>query len=253
MSTEHLIALMFVIAIASYVQTVTGFGLGMIVMGAASGFDLAPVPVVAAVVSLLTLVNSAVALPGKMHLVDWPAARALLLGVLPSIVAGVMLLNYLNDSASTLLKFMLGGVIAYSGVVFALRPAQHAKRSPNRSFFVCGIFSGLAGGLFGMAGPPAIFHFYRQPMDLAVVRHMLLLVFAFTSSTRTLFLGVTGALTSDIWMLASMAALLVALATAAGRHYPPPLPPLTMRRIAFGILIVIGAGLMVSAVSETNF
>lgn len=253
MSIEHLTALMFVIAIASYVQTVTGFGLGMIVLGATSGFDLAPVPVIAAVVSLLTLVNSAVALPGRMHLVDWPAARALLMGVVPSIVVGVLLLDFLNSSASTLLKFLLGSVIAGSGILFTLRPTQHSKRSSNSSFFACGLFSGLAGGLFGMAGPPAIFHFYRQPMELAVVRHMLLLVFAFTSTTRTIFLWVTGALSTEILLLAAMATLLVVLATAAGKHYPPPLSPMTMRRIAFGILIVIGIGLMVSAVSETNF
>lgn len=250
MSIEHLAALMFVIALASYIQTVTGFGLGMIVMGATSGFDLAPVPVVDAVVSLITLVNSAVALPGRMHLADWRAARAVLLGVIPSIVGGVLLLDYLNNSASTLLKFLLGAVIAYSGVVFAMRPTQHPKRSPDGSFFVCGLFSGLFGGLFGMSGPPAIFHFYRQPMDLAVVRHMLLLVFAFTSTTRTVYLGATGELTHEIWMLAAMAALLVALATAAGRHYPPPFAQVTMRRIAFGILILIGAGLMASALSE---
>ncbi|PLX73301.1 MAG: hypothetical protein C0607_13880 [Azoarcus sp.] len=253
MSIEHLTALMFVIAIATYIQTVTGFGLGMIVMGATSGLELAPVPVVAAVVSLITLVNSAVALPGRMHLVDWRAARAVLLGVIPSIVAGVLLLNYLNSAASIILKLLLGAVITYSGVVFALRPTQHAERSPDRGFFVCGLFSGLFGGLFGMAGPPAIFHFYRQPMDLAVVRHMLLLVFAFTSATRTVYLGINGELTREIWILAAIAALLVALATAAGRHYPPPLAQVTMRRIAFGILILIGAGLVVSALSELAF
>lgn len=247
MSMEHMTALMFVIAVASYVQTVTGFGLGMIVMGATSGFGLAPLPLVAAVVSLLTLVNSAVALPGRMHLVDWPAARAILFGVLPSIVAGVVLLDYLNSTASTLLQFLLGAVITYSGLVFALRPTQLPRRSPDRSFFVCGLTSGLFGGLFGMAGPPAIFHFYRQPMELAVVRHMLLLVFAFTSSTRTVYLGATGELTKEIWILAAMAALLVALATAAGRHYPPPVSPLTMRRVAFALLLLIGLSLMGSA------
>lgn len=248
MSIDTLIPLLAVIVVATYFQTVTGFGLGMIVMGATNGFDLAPMPLVAAVISLVTLVNSGVALPGRLHLIDWPAARAVLLGVLPSIVAGVMLLDYLSSSGSMVLKFLLGATITYSGVVFALKPTQLAERSSDRSFFLSGLFSGLSGGLFGMAGPPVIFQFYRQPIELPAVRCMLLLVFAFTSSTRTVFVATQGGLTRDVWLLAAFSVLLVALATFAGRRYPPPVAPATMRRVTFSVLIVIGISLMVSAI-----
>lgn len=249
MSIDNLIPLLAVFALASYFQTVTGFGLGMIVIGVTSGFALAPLPVVAAVVSLVTLVNSGVALRGRLHLIDWRAARAVLAGVLPSIALGVLLLDYLSASAANTLKFLLGAAITYSGVVFALRPAQLAERSPDRSFFVTGLFSGLFGGLFGMAGPPAIFHFYRQPMDLAAVRCMLLLVFTFTSVGRVIFVGFRGGLTADVWLLTGFAVLFVALATLAGRRYPPPLGPMTMRRIAYSVLILLGLGLMATAVA----
>jgi uncharacterized membrane protein YfcA len=249
MSIETIVALLAVIAVGAYFQTVTGFGLGMIVMGVTSGFDLVPIALVAAIVSVVTLVNSAVALPGKLHHIDWPAARAVLAGVVPSIVVGVLLLDYLSSTAASLLQFLLGGVIIYSGVVFALRPAQLAERSSNRSFFVSGFFSGLFGGLFGMAGPPVIFHFYRQPFELVVVRNMLLLTFAFTAGTRTVFVGTQGLFTSEVWLVIGLTVPLVALATAAGRRYPPPLGPATMRRLAFGVLVVIGAGLVMTTIS----
>lgn len=247
MGIETLIPVLAVIVIGTYFQTVTGFGMGMIVMGVTSGFDLAPMPLIATVISLLTLVNSGVALPGRLHLIDWPAARAVLFGVVPSIVAGVMLLDYLSASSSMVLKFLLGATITYSGVVFALKPTQLPERSSDRSFLLSGLFSGLSGGLFGMAGPPVIFHFYRQPMDLSAVRCMLLLVFAFTSGTRTVFVATQGGLTPDVWLLTAFSVLLVALATYVGRHYPPPLAPATMRRLAFSVLIVIGISLMGSA------
>jgi len=244
-----LAALVATIAFGTYFQTVTGFGLGMIVMGAASAFALAPLPEVAAVVSLVTLVNSAVVLHGRLGMVDWPAARAILLGVVPSIVVGVLLLDYLSDSAAQVLKFLLGATITCSGIVFALRPAVLARRSGNASFFASGIFAGLFGGLFGMAGPPVIFHFYRQPMALEAVRGMLLLVFAFTSATRTVFVGLQGGLTAQVWLLAGAAIAFAALSAVLGRRFPPPLPAATMRRIAYGTLILIGASLMGSAVS----
>lgn len=246
---DPLLPLLAVIAFSTYFQTVTGFGLGMIVIGVTNGLDLAPVAVVAAVISLVTLVNSAVALPGRLHLIDWPAARAVLYGVMPASVAGVLLLGYLSSSAADVLKFLLGAVIAYSGVSFALKPKVLPERSSNRGFFICGVLAGLSGGLFGMAGPPAVYHLYRQPMDVLVVRCMLMLVFTFTSVSRTLFVATQGGLTAEVWLLTAFSVLLVALATYAGRRFPPPFSPLTMRRIAFATLLLIGLSLMFSAVA----
>lgn len=244
MSIDTAAALLGVIAVGTYFQTITGFGLGMIVIGVSSGFDLAPISLVAAIISLVTLMNSAVALPGKLHHIDWPAARYVLAGVLPSAVAGVLLLEYMSTTAATLLQLLLGLTIIYSGVVFMLRPAPLAQRSSNGSFFLSGFLSGLFGGMFGMAGPPVIFLFYRQPFDLATVRHMLLLTFAITAGTRTIFAGTQGTFTPEVWALIGFTVPLVALATFAGRRYPPPFSQTTMRRIAFGVLVVIGGGLV---------
>ncbi len=63
---------LIVVGFAVYFQTVTGFGMGLIVMGLAGGLAVAPLPIVAAVVSLMTLANCAVALPGRLHHVHWP-------------------------------------------------------------------------------------------------------------------------------------------------------------------------------------
>lgn len=250
MSIETIAALLAVIAIATYFQTVTGFGLGMIVMGVTSGFDLAPIALVATLVSLVTLVNSGVALRGRLHQIDRRAAVAVLLGALPSVAVGLMLLEYLSSTASNLLQMLLGVAITYSGIVFALRPTRLATRSPDSSFFISGFASGLFGGLFGMAGPPVIFHFYRQPFELATVRSMLLLVFAFTAGMRTIFVAWEGMLTTEVWMIAAITLPLVALSTVIGRRYPPRWSAPTMRRIAFSVLIVIGIGLMFSAGSS---
>ena len=250
MSVEALAAVLAFIALGTYFQTVTGFGFGMIAIGASSGLGLTSVAVVAAAVSLLTLVNGAVALKGRFHHVDRPAALAVLLGVVPATIAGVMLLNYLSESAALLLKFLLGGVVAFSGALFAMRPTQLELRSHNAGFFTSGVLAGLFGGAFGMPGPPVILHFYRQPMEPVVVRSMLILIIAAASAMRTVYVGFQGGLTYDVWLITGLAAMLVALATAAGRRFPPPLPPVVMRRIAFSVLIFIGVSLMAAAISE---
>lgn len=247
METTTLLVLILILAVASYFQTVTGFGLGMIVMGATSGMGLVPVATVAAVVSLVTLANSMVALPGRTRDIDWRAARAATVGILPAIVGGVLLLDYLSATAAGVLQLLLGIVIIQGSIGFALRPVQLDERSSDFSFAASGFFSGLSGGLFGVAGPPLIFQFYRQPMDPVTVRNMLLLLFSVTSATRSLYLGVQGRLDAEIWTLVGFAVPVVALATFVGRRYPPPLPARTMRRIVFTVLILIGAYLVMSA------
>lgn len=244
MNIETLLPLLAVVALATYFQTVTGFGLGIIVMGATSWLGLAPVTTVAAVVSLFTLANSAVALPGKLQHVDRRAAGAASLGVLPAIPAGVLLLEYLSASASNILQLLLGVVILHVSVSFAFRPATLAKRSSDRGFFGSGFLSGLSAGLFGVAGPPLIFHFYRQPMEPVAVRNTLLLLFAMTSGTRALFLAVQDRFNPEIWVLTALTIPVVALATLVGRRYPPALPHRVMRRIVSGVLLTLGACLV---------
>ncbi|MDR3382115.1 sulfite exporter TauE/SafE family protein [Cupriavidus basilensis] len=244
MTAEHLLPLLALMGAASYFQTVTGFGLGMIVMGATSGLDLAPVATVATLVSLVTLANSAVALPGKLHHIDWRAVGAATLGILPSVVVGVLILDYLSSAAAGILQWLLGAVVLYGGVSAALRPAPLPRRSGNRSFFVSGILGGLLSGMFGVSGPPLIFQFYRQPLSLVEIRCALILVFTATSVTRTLFSAWQGQLSAEIWMQAALAVPVVALTTMAARRFPPPLSAVATRRIAFGVLVVMGGYLM---------
>lgn len=244
LSAGALAVLLAVIAIGAYFQTITGFGMGMIVMGVASGFGLVSLGTMAAVISLMTLANSVVALPGKLHHIDRRAAAAAMIGIVPATIAGVLLLQYLTGTAANLLRLLLGVVIIHGGITFARNPIPLAERSPDRGFFLSGLLSGLTDGLFSIAGPPLIFQFYRQPMEPVAVRNMLLLLFAITSGARTVFLGVQGRLSAEIWFLTAFAVPVVAIATFAGRHYPPPIAPVLKRRIVFSVLILIGISLV---------
>lgn len=229
---------------AGYFQTVTGFGLGMIVMGLAGGLGIVPLTSVVAVVSLMTLVNCAFALPGRLHHVYWPTVRAAVIGLVPTIIVGVLLLNYLSDSASAVVQMLLGVVILYGGVALLLKPRHQEKVSGSASFTVFGGLSGFLGGLFEIAGPPLIYHYYRQPLNANYIRNTLLLLFAVSSGVRTLFVVGQGQMTMEILLLTAWAFPVVVAGTFLGRYWPPPLSASTMRRLVFVILILIGVSLI---------
>src|SRR5699024_12777587 len=112
--------LLFIVVLGTYFQTVMGFGLAMIVIGISSGLELTSVPFIATVVSIISLANSGLALRNHIQHIHWECTNTTLLGVVPSSILGVLLLNYLNVQAKYILEFLLGLIIVYSGVIFAL-------------------------------------------------------------------------------------------------------------------------------------
>ncbi len=71
------------------------------------------------------------------------------------------------------------GVIR-AGLSLCSNPKTRKDRSATVSFLLSGLVHGAPGGLFGMAGPPIVYHLYRQPFTLDLVRSTLLMVFACT-------------------------------------------------------------------------
>ncbi|MGB0958468.1 MAG: hypothetical protein ACPGUF_08345, partial [Litorivicinus sp.] len=89
----HWIGLLLAIVLGAYVQTLSGFALGMLVMGFATGFDLAPIAYTAMLVSASAFLNSALGLQKHWSHIPWTSARWLLLLQIPFMVAGVYALN----------------------------------------------------------------------------------------------------------------------------------------------------------------
>lgn len=243
-----LLTTLAIMAVAGYLHTVSGFGLGMIVMGAAGGFGVASVPVLAAVVSLVTLVNSAVALPGGWHDLGWRRVTALTVGIVPFIMVGVWALSWLSATFTVLLTLLLGTLVLYGGISIGLHPRPRHQVSASWTFAVSGALTGLCGGLFGVPGPPVIYHCYRQPLPMDTIRLLLILCFGITSGVRTLFVASQGNLTMDVWGLALWSMPVVALVTWLGRRYPPPCSAKVMRQAAMLTLIGLGAAIMLKSI-----
>src|SRR5690606_34403265 len=226
-----LIPFALVVLFAVYFHTVTGFGLAMIIMGLASG--MVSVATLASVISIVTLMNSGVALRGNLHHVPWKATAPMAIAVLPASVLGVVLLDYLSSEAADVIQILLGLVIAYGGLSLAWRPRPLTEVSGMGSFAWFGFLGGLIGGMFSIPGPPMIFQLYRQPLTLAQIRTALIFLNAVIAGARTLFVAAQGQLHMQELVLSAICLPLVALATLAGKHYPPPFSPEAMRRIAF--------------------
>lgn len=244
MALDILLPFMVIIAVATYVQTVAGFALGMIVMGAVTTFNLVPIAFTSVVIGAVTLINSVTVLKGNIRAVEKGLVAKTALGIVPGLILGLWLLDYMSASLSEQLKLLLGGTIIAAGLIIALKPAPLSQPSAAPAFTAAGVASGILAGLFSMGGPPLVYLYYRQPLDLAAIRLCLLSIFLVSSIGRLSLVGIQGGLTLDMLLYSLLCIPVVTFATWVGKRYPPPLSPLSMRRVAFGLLIVIGSSLI---------
>ncbi len=242
-----ILAFWTIAAIAAWVQTLTGFALGLILMGATGALGLMPVPQAAAITSLLVVVNAVIVLMQGWRDVDRPALRLIMTGALPALIAGFLLLNWLAGTALGLLQFLLGVAVAGSAAQLAARPSLRKTRSSPASFLLSGVLGGMMGGLFATTGPPVIWQLYRQPMPLAAVRVTLVSVFLLTQSLRAGLVIGTGGITLPLLISAAGAAPSIVLGTWLARRFPPPVETATIRKLALLLLFMSGLSLIFSS------
>lgn len=235
-------------AIGAYVQTLTGFAFGLIMMGSIALVGLLPLPDAAAMVGMLTLVNATqMLIQGGWREVARRELRLILVASLPSLFVGYALLEWMADTRADLLKIGLGLVIMLSSLQLAIRPAGLAKPSSGASYVGFGVISGLMSGLFATGGPPLVYHLFRQPMPHERIRETLVTAFGAAQAVRIVVVVTSGNLPAISPVALILAVPTVILSTFAARRWPPALSQRTMRRSVFVLLFLSGLSLALPA------
>ncbi len=209
---------------------------------------LLSLPDAAMIVSVLTLVNATQMLGKGWRDVAWRELAFVMTSSVPLLFVGYWLLEWLAGTRADLLRLVLGLVIIVSSLQLARKPEPLAKRSRDGSFFFFGGIAGLMGGMLSTAGPPLVYHFYRQPMALVKVRETLVTVFALNAVFRISLVVVSNDLPAGSTLTGLLAIPAVMAATYAARRWPPPVSSNTMRRIVFILLFLSGVSLGAPAV-----
>ncbi|MFA7386031.1 MAG: sulfite exporter TauE/SafE family protein [Thiohalobacteraceae bacterium] len=247
MPLPELLGFVLIATLGSFVQALSGFALGLIVLGSVTVLQLAPIPFTAAVISMISLVNGAWVLARHPRAIEWRSVGWAGLGLLPAIGLGLALLARLDSEWPQFLRQLLGVVILVAGGLLMLRPRPKPQPSGRLGTLASGVAGGLLGGLFSTAGPPVVFHLYRQPWSLVSIRSTLLATFAISTLARILWQSARGEL---VWPMVEMAlycTVPVLLAAYGGARLAPRIGLQRMRRLAFALLALTGFGLLLPA------
>jgi uncharacterized protein len=236
------------VAVATSAQRMTGFALALILLGLTSLLHLVPLRDVANVAMVLSLANAAIVMRSPHTSVDWPMLRTTALGSLVGVAAGVALLGWLDAAMVMVLRLLLGIVIVACALIVLLRTKALPQRSSEVSFAGFGLLSGVLGGLFSASGPPLVYQFYRQPLDLDVLRDTLTGTLAISSLLRLVMVLPTGQFSARAFMLTLLALPLTVAITWWFQRHPPRWSRSAVLKLVCALLVVTGAGLIGPAI-----
>lgn len=248
MSPAVLAAFLVLAGLSAYVQTLTGFAFGLIMMGAVALANLMPLPDAAAIIGALTLVNAAQMLSRGWRHVAWREWRLVMIASTPMVVVGFLALQWLAAERLDALRLVLAAVILVASVQILKTPKPEAAPPRDASYVAAGLASGLMGGLFSTGGPPVIYRLYTSHLPLVTIRETLVAIFAVNATMRLSLVFGTGFQPPTSAWSGLLAVPVVILATAAARRWPPPISPTRLRIVVCALLAASGAALALPAV-----
>lgn len=252
MTGLHIAGFLLCVVIATGAQSVTGFALALILLGLTGLFELAPLPDVANVATVLSLANAAIALRRTHESVDVPVMRYTVAGSLFGVAAGVALLAWLSANVVMLLRLLLGVVVIACAIVVLVRTHPLPQRSSRASFHGFGFLSGVLGGLFSASGPPLVYQFYRQPLALDTIRDTLVASLAAAGVLRLAMVVGSGQFNlRSAWMCAVALPVSISVTWWMKRH-PPAWDRGMVLKIVCALLIVTGIGLIAPALGALS-
>lgn len=248
---EHL-AFIACAVLATVAQSVSGFALGLLLIGMVEVFGLAPLADVSVAVSILTCINALFTLrPGSPRL---PAAqlRPLLLASLLCVPLGALALTLLAKGEVAVLKLALGVLVLLSSLTLLLPARPGRAPSPGWAFWATGSATGVLSGMFATGGPPLVHLLYRQPTTFEHIRNTLVLVFTANAALRIVVLLLFGGITRNALLLTAECVPVIMLLSHWLVRHPIRLPPRATRLVVVLLLLIAGASLVGHGLLQLN-
>jgi len=245
MLLETLVPMFILLGFATILQTLSGFGFGLMVVSSFTLFNLLPLTATTFLISVLGLVNSSSIVVKNIHLIHRKAFTLVLLGGVPFIAVGYALLEFFSTGLAVWLNILLGVAILTCCLLLIIKRSQAMASGKGWGFLLSGALGGVLGGLFSTFGPPVVFQCYRQNWPVHEIRYTLLAIFSVTALIR-LAMVPFGTLPDNTTVISTLIAIpLILVFTRLGRLLAARIEPSRVRFIAISTLALSGITLII--------
>jgi len=227
-----------IVAAASFVQGLAGFGIGLVAL-AFLPFVIAPLDAIVLTTLYATLFCGVIFIPLRRDFLP-SGVDALVVGSVLGTPLGVWVLASVS---ATMLARLIGSVLV---LIVALEwSGRSPRRLPGRAWgFAAGVLSGAVGGAVGTPGPPAIVYMAAQGWSARTIKANLQAFLVVNQLVILVGYWWAGLLTREVGRLAAVFAVPAVTGLLAGMRLFNVVDAVRFRRVVFAILLASGVALL---------
>jgi uncharacterized membrane protein YfcA len=227
-----------IIAAASFVMGLAGFGIGLVAL-AFLPFVMAPATAIV-LVTIYSVVAALVILAPLRRDVVLPRLVDLLIGMVAGVPPGVWVIATLSPEA---LRRLIG-VILVAVVLLELFGTLPSRLPERRWAFIAGFLAGVIGAAAGTPGPPVVIYATTQEWSPRTIKANLQLFFLANEVVVLVGYWWAGLMTSDVGRLALGFALPALAGIGVGVAVGNRIDRARFRRVVFVVLFLSGLVLL---------
>lgn len=221
---------------ASFVQRVSGFGFGIVVMTLLPALMPTYGEATALSGSLAIVAAAITAIKMRRHL-NWSMLWPILLAFTFVSLGAIHVVALLYSDT---LKRILGAVLVLTSLYFFFLDGKFRIRPSRTMGLSMGVLSGLMGGLFAMQGPPAVVYFISSTKTKEEYTALTQWYFFLGNSLMTLFRWREGFVTANVGKLWLVGCAGVLLGLFLGSKLYQYISVRWLRRAVYLVLLVSG-------------
>lgn len=236
MTVWTLIFLLAITTAASFIQRVTGFGFGIVVMTVLP-YLLPSFGEATALSGLLAVFTSLIPAVRMYRFLHWRKMWVILLTFLAVSWVAVQLVSRVDGR---LLKHILGGVLIATSLYFIFVNGRIHLRPTVPVQLGMGSLSGVMGGLFAMQGPPAVIYFMGCADGKGEYLALTQWYFLIGNTVMSLYRAASGFTTAVVLRMWALALPAVFLGLWLGARVFARLHADVLRKVVYAFLAVAG-------------
>jgi len=241
MSVLELIGIASAMAIAAFVQSISGFGLALLSVPLMSLFTDVRLSVV--VVNLIGLVTTSAQAWKEREHADAPLAVRVTVAVIIGMPLGLVAFLFMSE---TYLKVGLGIVVLF--VTLLLMRGFTLRSTTRTADWLLGGASGALSTSVGTNGPPLVFLFQARQMPQEIFRATISRVFILSNIVTVIIFASAGKITVDSIVAAAVSLPVLVIAISAGFWTRRFVNQQRFRILVLTLLVISGLSTIVSAI-----
>lgn len=238
-----LILIAAVSLIASFTQSVTGFGFGIVAMVFLPFF--LPYTEANFLSSLLSTVTSAIVLITVFKKISW---KNLVFPLIGSLVFNYLAITFVKNAANDLLTLILGIGLFGLSVYFFFFSNKIKIRATWYTGLIAGSISGIMSGLFSIGGPPVVIYYLQSEDDTDSYLATISAYFVISGIISVTMKAFSGFVTEGIWLGIAVGLIGMLLGSLLGNLTRHKTNPKIIKKSVYAVMAVSGIVNIVSSI-----